>query len=190
MAFIDGKLRKVEDVTHYVWLAKQDADGEWSVRMPRIAVKYAYQSNHLIIRRVDIYVDDNPGGLPKARFQNDAIHIISPTYFSPQLAQEDVVPQPFESSVVCNTIFVRDKQDQVNSYLKVGSRGSDAWMATLREEEGKHLLGVNGNNIRVALNEIQKLSELERLSRPLSSPAQPLHPILVRTGRLARYPQC
>lgn len=107
LSYVRKKFKKIDDVTYLIWDGRQVGNTSWELNLPRIAIKYSYHGDVLVIRKSEFH----PLSKSSLRCENNALHVVSPIYREITNRElKNIKPASLDSKFICSFInlFYRD----------------------------------------------------------------------------------
>ena len=124
VSFVNKKFKKIDDITYLIWFGKQNSDSSWGLSLPKTIIKYFYQNDILIIRKIEVVHENNKP--PKC--ENEAIYSISPIYRQINNSElKNLNLQSFNSRFICSFIVLErfDRSIQILNRINFSSQNTN-----------------------------------------------------------------
>jgi hypothetical protein len=76
LSYVRKKFKKIDDITYLVWNGRQVTNSSWELGLPRIAIKYSYSDDILLLRKEEFI----PHSKDQVKRANKAIYVVAPIY--------------------------------------------------------------------------------------------------------------
>jgi len=107
VSLVKGKFRKIGEITYVFWYVKENKDKIINFRLPKMALKFTYHEDFLLIRRGTFDESENPCAV---KCDDHRVDIIEPIHKSFDISHIKDLPIPsFNSRWTCHFILVEEK---------------------------------------------------------------------------------
>jgi hypothetical protein len=142
VSFIRKTYRKVGDITYMFWHAQIMDDKSIKLSLPKLAFKFTYYNDLLVVRRAEFEGNITSDGILKCEDKN--VHLITPIYRSIQEEEISNFKVPtFNSRFICHYILV-EKQGVPSWILsRITYNGGERDDVVFLEKDNQKLSGIN-----------------------------------------------
>jgi hypothetical protein len=131
ISYVNGKFQKIDDINHIIWIANEAKDGQWTLTLPRLFMKYEYHGDIFMIRRGEFLDNTDSNELIQMSIVNECVHLISPIYRylnrgELEELQRKVLPD-LNARFICHSILTFKNSGMVNCqpYLNYSGNGTN-----------------------------------------------------------------
>lgn len=122
-SYVRKKFQKIDDITYLVWTGFQEDDLSWRLNLPRAAIKYYYENDVLLIRKID-FVPETEGCL---KCENESLYFVSPIYRIANPSELKNTPFSFNSRFICHFVILThiDGSVEILNRVNFSSNGTN-----------------------------------------------------------------
>jgi hypothetical protein len=107
VSLVKGKFRKIGEITYVFWYVKENEDQTINFRLPKMALKFTYHEDFLLIRRGTFDESENPFVV---KCDDHRVDIVEPIHKSFDISHAKNLSIPsFNSRWTCHFILVEEK---------------------------------------------------------------------------------
>lgn len=134
VSLVKGKFRKVGEITYIFWYVKENKDQSINFRWPKIALKFTYHEDFLLIRRVTFDEEVNP---LEPKCDDHRVDIVEPVHQSLDISRVKHLPIPsFNSRWTCHFILVEENKGSFSLRIVQRYTGNEDYEFCFVEKNG------------------------------------------------------